>query len=158
MQYKIKNMILMSLLCVTLSCVSPGAVQTEIQGIKNEMGQLKKVADQLSIWKKNINAEQISYGGAGWVVVGSILMAAIFLGFGFLLIKAFMNRGKSLHLLTCAVKKVGKVDPSAVNKIKYYLKEEVLTGKFKESDRQNIGNFAMKKGTFVKHNLASDVQ
>ena len=84
--------------CVVPGCVAPEAVKTEIQGIRNDMGQLEKVveqkadntvvaeqvdeinnrieqtiqlAEELSVWRKSVQAEIINYGGAGWVVVGT---------------------------------------------------------------------------------------
>ncbi len=145
---KLATAILIALFCVLPGCVSPDAVKVsaEIQGIKNDMANIEKLADEMFVWRKSIQAENINYNGAGWVV----LVVTVFVGAGFLLIKTFMKRGTALHLLTCAVQKAGKIDPSTVHKIKHCLKQEVVTGRFKEEDRKNIGNFAKKKGTFAK--------
>ena len=165
------------LFCVVLGCVSPDAVKTDIQGVRNDMGKLEKIIDQkadntvvaeyvneinnrieqtaqiaeeLSLWKKNVQAETINYGGAGWVVVGTGVMALIFLGAGGLLIRLFIRRGTMLSMLTGAVKRAGEESPYTVQHIKRQLKECVHEGDFKEVHRQSLGNFAKKVGTFSK--------
>ena len=95
-----------------------------------------------------MEADTINYGGAGYVVLGTGVMALIFVGAGLLLVRAFMRRGNLLTLLTCAVQKVGKSSPLATQEIKNQLKQEVAQGHFKEQDRQNLGAFARKRGTF----------
>lgn len=175
----------LALLFVVLpGCVSPDAVKTEIQGIRNDMGQLQKlveqkadnnvvaeqieeinncieqttqVAENLSLWRKDVEAEVINYGGAGWVVVGTCIMAIIFVGAGLLLVRAFMRRGTLLTLLTCAIQKVGKTSPETATALKDQLKKEVAGGKFSEEDRQNLGYFARKKGTFIEQDGRSEV-
>lgn len=177
--------VLALLFCVVPGCVAPEAVKTEIQGIRNDMGQLEKVveqkadntvvaeqvdeinnkieqttqlAEELSVWRKSVQAETINYGGAGWVVVGTGVIALIFIGAGFLLIRAFMKRGSLLTLLTCAVQKVGKRSPEAVQAIKEQLKAEVSNGgPFTEQDRKNLGHFAKKRGTFAEQKPDSEV-
>ena len=177
--------ILALLFFVGPGCVAPEAVKTDIQGIRNDMGQLEKVveqkadntvvaehvdeinnkieqttqlAEELSVWRKSVQAETINYGGAGWVVVGTGVMALIFIGAGFLLIRAFMKRGSLLTLLTCAVQKVGKRSPEAVQAIKEQLKAEVSNGgPFTEKDRKNLGHFAKKRGTFAEQKPRSEV-
>lgn len=153
-------------------CISPEAVKTDIQGIRNDMGRFEKlveqkadntviaghidkinnkieqttqIAEELSIWKKNVQADTINYGGGGWIVMGTSLMAVIFIGAGFLLIRAFIRRGSMLTLLTSVVKKVGKSSPEAVRAIKKQLKAETS-----ERDRRDLGRFANKMGTFAE--------
>lgn len=176
---KIKTQIIIVsiLFCVGLSCISPEAVKTEVQGIRSDLNQLEKIVDQkadnnvvadhidqinnridqttqvaenLSVWKKRIEAQTINYSGAGWVVIGTGIIVIIFVGAGLLLIRAFMRRGNLLTLLTCAIQKVGKSTPQTANEIKNQLKREVANGKFSEQDRQDLGRFARKKGTFAE--------
>ena len=174
---KYATAILALLFIVLPSCISPDAVKTEIQGIRNEMGQLEKlveqkadntvvaeqvdqvnnrieqitqVAENLSVWRKNIEAGVIYYGGAVWVIVGTSIMAVIFIGAGLLLVRAFLKRGHLLTLLTCAIQKVGKSTPEVARVIKDQLRKEVADGKFGESDRQDLGNFSKRKGTFCE--------
>ncbi len=170
-----KATVLVLLFCVLPGCVSPEAVKMEIQGIRNNMGQLKKVveqkadntvvadhvdqinnkieqttqlAEELSLWKKSVQAETINYGGAGWVVVGTGIISLIFVGAGLLLIRAFMKRGNMLSMLTRAVKKSGG---DTVVKIKRNLKKCVHDGYHSHSDIKSLGDFAKKAGTFVEH-------
>jgi hypothetical protein len=164
--------------CVVLQgCVAPGAIKAEIQGVRNDMGQLEKIVDQkadnsvvaekidevnnnieqvaqiaeeLSLWRTNVKAKTINYGGGGWIVLGTGIIVLIFVGAGFLFIRAFIKRGNSLSLLTCAIQKVGKYSPASVTNIKAQLKKEIQEGQFKEKDRQNLGKFAKKIGTFTE--------
>ncbi len=131
------------------SCVSPEAVKTDIQGIRNDMGQLESVAEELSVWKKSVQAETINYGGAGWVVIGTGAMALIFVGAGLLLVRAFMRRGNMLTMLTRAVKNAGEDSPDFVHVIKSHLKRCVREGHFCEADRKNLGHFANKRNNFA---------
>lgn len=164
--------ILALLFCVLPGCMGKEAVKTDIQGIRNDMGQLKslvdqkadnkvvaeqigqvsnrinqntQVAEELSLWRKSVQAETINYGGAGWVVVGTGVMAFIFLGSGLLLVRAFMKRGNMLSMITRAVKNSGK---DTVVTVKKNLKRCVHEGYHCDQDRKNIGDFARKRGTF----------
>jgi len=170
--------------CVLPCCVSPGAVKTDIASIKDNFNQLEKVVDQkadsrivaehieevrteitqtaqvaenLSVWKKKIEAQTVNYGGAGWVVVGTGVMALIFVGAGLLLIRAFMKRGTLLNLLTSAIKKIGEYSPGTIGRIKFHLKDEVAKGRFLEQDRENLGLFCKKMGIFSEHKDESEV-
>jgi|GEM_PF-4449650 len=106
--------ILALLFCVVLGCISPEVVKTEIHGIRNDMGQLEKVVEQkanntviaeqvdeinnkieqttqlveeLSVWRKSVQAVQAIKDQ----LVGAGVMALIFIGAGFLLIRAFIK-------------------------------------------------------------------
>lgn len=178
---KIASSILATLFCVMPGCVAPEAVKMDIQGIRNDMGQLEKVveqkadntvvaehvdeinnkieqttqiAEELSLWKKSVQAETINYGGAGWVVVGTGVMALIFVGAGLLLIRAFMKRGNMLSMLTRAVKKSGK---DTVVTVKQNLKKCVHEGYHCDHDRKRLGDFAKKVGTFAEQKGRSEV-
>lgn len=166
------------LLCVVPGCVAPGAfkAQTEIQGLRNDMDarndivaeqigevnnritQTTKVADSLSVWRKEVQAETINYGGAGWVVVGTGVMALIFVSAGYLLIRAFMRRGNSLALLTGVIQKAGKRSPEVVHAIKRHLREEVSNGgRFGACHKRHLADFARKNGTFIEQKCDSNV-
>lgn len=166
--------------CVMPGCVAKEAVKVDMQALRNDMGSLRKIVEQkadnsvvaeqidevnnkieqitqiakeLSIWRdKIIKAETINYGGAGWVVVGTGAIALIFVGAGFLLIRAFMKRGNLLNLLTCAVQKVGKNQPQVQEAIKNQLDEEINNGgKFREQDKKELAQFCRRVGTFFKN-------
>lgn len=142
-------MVIAMLFCVLPVCVSPEAVKTDIQGIRNDMGQLENVAEEFSVWKKSVQAETINYGGAGWVVIGTGVIALIFVGAGLLLVRAFVRRGNMLTMLTRAVKNASEDSPDFMHVIKSQLERCVREGHFCEADRKNLGHFAKKKGTFV---------
>jgi len=158
-------------------CVAPEAVKMEIQGVRNDMGKLEKIVDQkadntvvaeqvdqinnkieqttqiaeeLSVWKKTVQAETINYGGAGWVVVGTGVISLIFVGAGLLLVRAFMKRGSMLTMLTRAVKNAGKEEPATVAHIKKHLRQCVHDGHHCDKDRRDLGVFAKKVGNFTE--------
>jgi hypothetical protein len=141
-----------------LSCVSPEAVKTEIQGIRNDMGQLEKVAEELSLWRKSVQADTIYYGGAGWVVIGTGVTVFIFVAASLLLVRAFMRRGNMLSLVTAAVQKVGNRSPETILAIKEQIHQEVKEGRCTHEHRQCLGKFAKKMGTFAEQKKTSDVQ
>lgn len=174
---RLAALILALLFCVVPGCLAPNAVRTELQAVRNDMNQLEKLVDQkanntvvaehvdeinnkieqttklaeeLSVWRKNVQAETINYGGGGWIVIGTSVIVLIFVGAGLLLIKAFMRRGNLLTMLTSAVKKAGKDSPHITMSIKEQLKCSVKDGHFCEQDRKNLGDFAKKKGTFAE--------
>ena len=166
-----KAAILALLFCVLPGCVAPEAIKTDIQGIRNDMGQMKKlieqkadnsvvaeridqvnnkieqttqIAERLSVWQKSVQAETINYGGAGWVVVGTGVIVFIFVGAGLLLVRAFMRRGSMLNLLTTAVQRVGKRLPDTMHAIKEQIHEEVKEGRCTHEHRQCLVAFAKK--------------
>lgn len=173
--------------CVGLSCVSPEAVKTDIQGIRNDMGRMEKlidqkadnsivaeqidqvnnrieqttqVAEELSLWRKNIQAETINYGGGGWIVLGTGVVVLIFVVAGFLLIRAFMRRGSMLNLITGAVQRVGKRKPETILAIKEQIHEEVKEGRCTHKHRECLGKFANKTNNshdFLEHKTELDV-
>lgn len=150
-------------------CVSPNAVKMELATVKDNLNKLEQIMDSkadttvvaktiesfkqeinqnlLNISKTMNNSGSIKYGGGGWIVAGTGLMALIFLGSGLLLIRAFMKRGNMLSLLTRAVKNSGK---DTVIAVKQNLKRCVYEGYHCDQDRKNLGDFAKKKRTFVE--------
>jgi hypothetical protein len=133
-------------------CVSPEAVKTDIQGIKADLGKLKTI-DDISLLKDDIDAEEINYSGAGWVVTGTCGIALIFAVVGIVLLRAFIRRGNMLILLTYTIREIGLDSPEFVEKLKKQLRIEASTTverHFDEQDRKNLGKFAIKKGTFAK--------
>ena len=166
-----KAAILALLFCVMPGCVSPEAIKTDIQGIRNDMGKMEKLIDQkadnsvvaeridqvnnkieqttqiaerLSVWQKSVQAETINYGGAGWVVVGTGVVVFIFVAAGLILVRAFMRRGSMLSLITAAVQRVGKRSPDTIHAIKEQIHEEVKEGRCTHEHRKCLGVFAKK--------------
>jgi len=183
-----KATILALLFCVLPGCVAPEAIKTDIQGIRNDMGQMEKlieqkannsvvaekidqvnnrieqtnqVAEELSLWRKSVQAETINYGGAGWVVVGTGVIVFIFVGAGLLLVRAFMRRGSMLSLITAAVQRVGKRSPETMHAIKEQIHEEVKEGRCTHEHRKCLGHFAKKSSKIdtisMEHKAELDV-
>lgn len=172
---------LASVFCAITGCLLPEAIKAKVHILSNDMEKLEKVveqkaentvvaehvdqinnkieqnaqiAEELSVWKKSVQAETINYGGAGWVVVGTGVMALIFIGAGLLLVRAFMKRGNMLSMLTRAVKNSGN---DAVIAVKQNLKQCVHEGHCCDQDRKNLGDFAKKAGTFAERKVPSEV-
>lgn len=177
-------MIIPLIFCVLLGCVSPEAVKTDINGIRADLGSLEnlvdqkadnsvvaeqidevnnsieqttQVAEELSLWRKSVQAETINYGGAGWVVVGTGVMALIFVGGGLLFARAFMRRGRLLKLVTGAVKNAGKNSPELVHTVKGQLEKEVEEGRCTHNCVEELGHFTKKVGTFSEQKPSSEV-
>lgn len=120
----------------SFSCVSPQAIQT------NVLDQLKElqVAEELSIWNKKLEAQTINTG-AGWVVIGTSVIALIFMWTGLLIVRAFLRRGRSLTMLTGVVQ---GASPETIADIKRQLRSS------KRQDREDLRSFCKKVGTLVK--------
>lgn len=152
-------------------CISPEAIKTDIQGIRADMGEMEKlieqkadnlvvakqigqvnnkieqttqIAEELSLWRKSVQAETINYSGAGWVVAGTGVIVFIFVAAGFLLIRAFMRRGNMLNLITSAVQRVGKRSPETIHAIEDQIHEEVKKGRCTHEHRKCLGAFVKK--------------
>ncbi len=131
-----------------VGCVAPGALKAEVTGLKARFDKLEKVADELTLWKSNVQAETINYGGAGWVVVGSIFLVTIFLGFFGLLIRMLLKKTNMLKLVTCAVQ---KTDSHTRRIVKDQISKEVSNGgSFKPCHKHQLREFAEKVGTFAE--------
>lgn len=152
--------------------VMPEAVKTEIQGIKNDMGQLKAIVDNkvdakvmadtiddfkqefnqqlLDINKTINNSGTIKYGGAGWVVVGSSLMAIIFLSAIGLTIKYYLKAGKNDSMLQLITKIVKNLDPETQTKVKDAIESETSNGgMFTVKHKEMLADFTKKNNTFI---------
>ena len=171
--------VVISLLCLsstlTIACVAPDAVQAQlgvveskleklteqhadtrfladtIERIENETNQTTQVAETLLEWKKSVQAENVTYGGAGWVVLGAGLIVALFLAAGLLLLLTFIKRartnGNLLKLITCAVQ---KTSPAVQERVKRQIEREVTNGgPFKPRDKAALAQFTRENGTFA---------
>jgi len=132
----------------TAGCVAPGAIKSEVVGFKARLDKLEKVADTLVSWKSSVQAETINYGGAGWVVIGSIFIVTIFLGAFVLMIRMLLQKTNMLKLVTCAVK---KTDRNTRQAVKDKITEEVSNGgPFKPHHKHQLRQFTEKEGTFAE--------
>jgi len=154
-------------------CISPGAVDgkfsalearvdqkadasivaQKIQEVNNKIEQTTQIAEQLSIWRKNVTADTINnkFGGAGWVVMGTSLIVIIFVGAAFLLIRIIIKRGTLLKLLT---QTVYNSDMSIQTAIKKGIKYEVSNGgEFRPEHKEELRKFTKKIGTFIENKI-----
>ena len=167
--------VVISLLCLTTACVAPDAVKAKvgvleskleklteqhadtqfladrIESIENETNQTTQVAETLLEWKESVQAENVTYGGAGWVVLGAGLIVALFLAAGLLLLLTFIKRartnGNLLKLITCAVQ---KTSPAVQERVKRQIEREVTNGgPFKPRDKAALAQFTRENGTFA---------
>lgn len=129
-------------------CVAPGAVKSDITGLKLDISKLQKIADTLTVWRKTVQAENITYGGAGMVAIGLIVITVVFLGAFGLLIWMLLKKTNLLKLVTCAVQ---KTDPHIRQAVKDQISEEVSNGgPFKPHHKQQLRQFTEKVGTFAE--------
>lgn len=176
---KMLNMKCLFFLLILFSgCVSPNAVKLELATVRDNLNKLESLIDNkantkivagiiddfrqeinqnlLSINKTMNNSGSIQYGGGGWIVVGTGVIAVIFVGAGLLLVRAFLKRSSMLTLLTRAIRNAGENDPDLVRVVKRHLKKCVIdsdsieeTDRL-EQDRKNLGDFTKKMGTFAE--------
>lgn len=176
--------VVISLLCLTTACVAPDAVKAKvgvleskleklteqhadtqfladrIEKIENETNQTTQVAETLLEWKKSVQAENVTYGGAGWVVLGAGLIVTLFLAAGLLLLLVFVRRAKTngnlLKLVTCAVQ---KTSPAVQERVKRQIEREVTNGgPFKPRDKAALAHFTRENGTFADQKQEPSVQ
>lgn len=131
-----------------VGCAAPGAFKTNITGIEARFEKLEKVAEELSLWKSSVQAENITYGGAGMVAIGLIVITVVFLGAFGLLIRMVLKKTNLLKLVTCAVQ---KTDPHVRQAVKDQISVEVSNGgPFKPHHKQQLRQFTEKVGTFAE--------
>lgn len=129
-------------------CAASGAVRAKITGLEARFDKLEKVADTLVLWQQTVQAENITYGGAGMVAIGLIVITVVFLGAFGLLIWMLLKKTNLLKLVTCAVQ---KTDPHIRQAIKDQISEEVSNGgPFKPYHKQQLREFVEKVGTFAE--------
>lgn len=132
----------------TAGCVAPGAFKTKMTGMEARFDKLEKVAEEISVWKSSVQAENITYGGAGMVAIGLIVITVVFLGAFGLLIRMLLKKTNLLKLVTCAVQ---KTDPHIRKAIKDQITEEVSNGgPFKPHHKHQLRQFTEKVGTFAE--------
>lgn len=129
-------------------CVSPGAFKAKITGMETRFDKLEKVADTFVSWKKTIQAENITYGGAGMVAIGLIVITVVFLGAFGLLIRMLLKKTTLLKLVTTAVQ---RTQPHIREAVKKQIGVEVSNvGNFKPTHKHQLRKFTEKVGTFAK--------
>lgn len=150
--------------------VKPGAVQvpveakianleTQLQKLTeqnntieaNNIGKIKNSADnKLLENKKEIGkgAGTINFSGAGYVVLGSSIMVALFLfAIGWYVRQLMKKKTDLLKLVTCAIQ---KTDPAIREAVKSQIEYEVSNGgPYDQKHKQELAVFTKKHGTFA---------
>jgi len=168
-------LIIATMIIVTfVSCVAPGGIATDIAALRHELSQkadssivakdvesltqevhqVSKIADNLVSWKKDINAETINYGGAGWVVLGLILMSIVFLSaIGLFLYFIFKWVGKYKGMLSLVTTAIHKSNPETIAEVKKQIKKHASNGDPKQQEHKtHLSRHCRKEGIFANAN------
>ena len=162
-----------SLFAICNGCVSPGAVQAklnllehkveqkanndvvaeQIEEVNNKIEQTTQVAEKLVEWRKSVQAETINYGGAGWVVIGLILMVIVFLGaIGLFIMWGFKKYIKYKGMLSLVTTAVHKSSPDTQKEIKRQIRNHASNGdKSQARHKCNLAKHCRNDGVFA-HN------
>jgi cytochrome c-type biogenesis protein CcmH/NrfG len=151
----------------TFRCVAPGAAKADIKlgTVETRLDKLEKLADQkvdnsvsaeeienmkqdfrqqLAELKFNMttnNSGTIKYSGGGWIVLGSCLMAVIFLGTGYFILRLYKNQAL-LKLVTTAI---SKSDETSQRAVKDQIEHETSNGgPFGAKHKEALANFVKK--------------
>ena len=172
--YDVKNMLLFSIVLLAAGCVAPGAVSpdavsTRVGVVEDNFDNLKKIVDQkvdnkvfadtigevkneTSLLSSRVNAENIKYSGAGYVVVGGALIALLFLAVPITVIWILIkNADKLKSMLTLVTTAVSKSSKDAQAEVKENVKETVKdpSNKLSTKDKFNLSEFAKTNGTYA---------
>ncbi len=154
-----------------VGCMSPGAIKAQLSvlsqevsqkadndvvaeqigQVNNRIEQTTKVADNLLKWQKSIKADTINYGGAGWVVLGLILMVVVFLGaIGLFIMWGFKKYVKYKGMLSLVTTAVHKASPDVQKEIKRQIKRHAANGdKSQAAHKNNLAKHCRKDGVFA---------
>lgn len=149
MQKKEKTIILILGLAIMCGCVQKDAVRItpELEVLTAKVDHISDMANNLAVWQKKIEAQTIIYNGSGWVVVGTSIIALIFVGAGLLLVRSFMKRGTLLSMTTKAIKEASRKDSSIGDLIKEQIAEQIKNREATETDRAELGIFTKRIGS-----------
>jgi len=164
------------ILFFTTSCVSPGAVKTEamakIASVENNLNKLEKIVDnkvdaetieelkqQLFEVSKTVNNSGIiKYSGALAVIVGTSLMAIIFLLAIGIFLKYYLKAKNSTNMLNLVTKAVKNVDPETQRRVKGAIESQTSNGgPLTEKHKNLLAKFTKANGTFVEKVIKSIV-
>lgn len=151
----------------TISCVSPGAAKLEarVGVVEDNFNQLESVVDnniekvdtlkqQLFEVSKTVNNSGIiKYSGAGYVVLGTSVMAIIFLLAIFLFVKYFLKSNRHDSMLNLITKVISNLDPETQTKVKNAIETETSNGGiFTLKHKIMLADFTKANNTFIKKN------
>lgn len=149
------------------SCNIPkGVIEAKIGAIEDNLNKLEKIIDnkvdaetietlkqQLFEINKTVNAPNfgiIKYGGAWAVIVGTSVMAIIFLSAIGLAIKYYLKFRTNNGLLTLVTKAVRGTDPSTQRMVKDQINSETNNGgPFTPEHKKLLSDFTIKNNTFA---------
>lgn len=137
------------------------SIQNTAESINQFTQEIKQQAvDKLELLHRDIQADTINYGGAGWAVAASSIMTVLFLGATLFCVWLLIRGNKFKTLLTLVTRAVQKSPDPVKAQVKEKVEEQV--GPFKEfwpHDKQALARFTRLAGTFamtppaeVKHN------
>lgn len=146
---KKEKVIIFNLLLFLGGCIQPDAVKInpQLEALTAKVDHINDMANNLSVWQKQIEAQTIIYNGSGWVVVGTSVIVLIFVGAGLLLLKSFLKRGALLSMTTKAIKGASKKDSSIGSLIKEQIKEQIKNREATEADKVQLGIFTKRIGS-----------
>lgn len=163
---------IMFILLFLTSCVSPGAakLETRVGVVEDNFNNLEKVVDNnienvdtlkeqlIEISSTVNNSGVIKYSGAGYVVLGTSLMAIIFLTAIGLTIKYYLKASTNNNLLKLVATAVKNADPETQRRIKNAIEYQTSNGgPFTEKHKKLLAKFTKANGTFVEKVIKSVV-
>jgi hypothetical protein len=166
------GLVIYILLFLTTSCVSPGAAKLEarVGVVEDNFNQLESVVDnnieEVGTLKNQLvevsntvnNSGVIKYSGAGWVVVGTGLMAIIFLLAIGIFLKYYLKAKNSTNMLGLVTSAVKNIDPTSQRRIKDAIESQTSNGgPFTEKHKDLLAKFTKANGTFVEKVIKSIV-
>lgn len=131
-------------------------LEAQAEKIDQSIVRLENVADRVeqSVLKVEISKSQEGdnfYYGAGWVVIGTSVMAIIFIGAIGLTIKYYLKAKSDAEILGLVTVAIKNVKPEISRKIKEQIEHEVSNGgPYKEIHKKQLAKFVKNNGTFVE--------
>jgi len=166
------GLVIYILLFLTTSCVSPGAAKLEarVGVVEDNFNQLESVVDNnietVDTLKQQLfevsntvnNSGVIKYSGAGWVVVGTGLMAIIFLLAIGIFLKYYLKAKNSTNMLGLVTSAVKNINPTSQRRVKDAIESQTSNGgPFTEKHKNMLKKFTRANGTFVEKIMKSVV-
>lgn len=135
------TIIICVMLLSTASCMSPGAIKAnaQIALAQTNAETIKDLRQQLFEIK---NSGIIKYSGAGYVVLGTVLMAIIFLLAIGIFLKYYFKAKNATNMLGLVTTAIKDSSPEISNGIKAQIRKETSNdGKFNEQHRLQLKAF-----------------
>jgi len=159
---------------VITSCAAPGAAKLEarVGVVEDNFNKLETVVDNkvdaetieelrqqlLEVSNTVNNSGVIKYSGAGWVAVGSGLMAIIFLVFIGLFVKYYLKANTNTSLLELVTTALKNADPETQRRVKGQIESQTSNGGFfTEKHKDMLAKFTKTNGTFIEKVIKSIV-